>query len=281
MHGHVPSRSFKECSAERDIEANSEPKRIMSGNTASSVQFRDVQFAYPARPDAKVLTGLSLDIKPGKFCALVGPSGAGKSTIISLVERLYTPESGSIIIDGVDVTKHPGVAFRDSIALVPQESVLFEGSVKFNIGLGAKPGHEASQEEIEEACKLANIHDVIAALPDGYDTMCGPNGSQFSGGQKQRLSIARALVRKPKLLMLDESTSALDAESEKLLQDGLGKAARGITVIAIAHRLHTIRKADTIFLIEAGKCVDSGSHEELLDRSDSYRANVMHQTVAT
>jgi ABC-type multidrug transport system fused ATPase/permease subunit len=281
MHGHVPSRSFKDCSAERDIEATSEPKRIMFGNTASSVQFRDVQFAYPARPDAKVLTGLSIDIKPGKFCALVGPSGAGKSTIISLVERLYTPESGSIIIDGVDVTKHRGVAFRDSIALVPQESVLFEGSVKFNIGLGAKPGHEASQEEIEEACKLANIHDVIAGLPDGYDTMCGPNGSQFSGGQKQRLSIARALVRKPKLLILDESTSALDAESEKLLQDGLEKAARGITVIAIAHRLHTIRKADTIFLIEAGKCVDSGSHEELLDRSDSYRANVMHQTVAT
>ena len=281
MQGHVPSRSFNQTSAEKDVEATSEPKPALSGNLASSVQFRDVQFSYPARPDIKVLTGLTLDIKPGKFCALVGPSGAGKSTIISLVERLYTPESGSIIIDGVDVTKHRDVAFRDSIALVPQESVLFEGSVRFNIGLGAKPGHEASQEEIEEACKLANIHDTIAGLPDGYDTMCGPNGSQFSGGQKQRLSIARALVRKPKLLILDESTSALDAESEKLLQDGLEKAARGITVVAIAHRLHTIRKADTIFLIEAGKCVDSGSHEELLDRSDSYRANVMHQTVAT
>lgn len=279
MRGHVDKRSFR--NSEEDVEATNEPKPVPSDGPASSVQFRDVQFAYPARPDVKVLTGFSVDIKPGKFCALVGPSGAGKSTIISLVERLYTPESGSIIIDGVDVTKHRDVTFRDSIALVPQESVLFEGTVKFNISLGARPGHEASQEEIEEACKLANIHDVIVALPDGYDTMCGPNGSQFSGGQKQRLSIARALVRKPKLLILDESTSALDAESEKLLQDGLEKAARGITVIAIAHRLHTIRKADTIFLIEAGKCIDSGTHEELLDRSDSYRANVMHQTVAT
>jgi ATP-binding cassette subfamily B (MDR/TAP) protein 1 len=279
MRGHVDKRSFRK--SEADVEATNEPKPVLFDGPASSVQFRDVQFAYPARPDINVLTGLSLDIKPGKFCALVGPSGAGKSTIISLVERLYTPESGSIIIDGVDVTKHRDVAFRESIALVPQESVLFEGTVRFNISLGARPGHEASQEEIEEACKLANIHDVIVALPDGYDTMCGPNGSQFSGGQKQRLSIARALVRKPKLLILDESTSALDAESEKLLQDGLEKAARGITVIAIAHRLHTIRKADTIFLIEAGKCIDSGTHEELLDRSDSYRANVMHQTVAT
>jgi ABC-type multidrug transport system fused ATPase/permease subunit len=279
MQGKIRGPSLTE-SAEKDPEARGEHKPTISGG-ASSVQFRNVHFAYPARPDIKVLNGLSLDIRPGKFCALVGPSGAGKSTIISLVERLYKPESGGIIIDGVDVTKHQDVAFREAIALVPQESVLFEGSIKFNIGLGARPGHEATMEEIEEACKLANIHEVIMGLPNGYETLCGPNGNQFSGGQKQRLSIARALVRKPKLLILDESTSALDAESEKLLQDGLEKAARGITVIAIAHRLHTIRKADTIFLIEAGQCIDHGSHEELLERSESYRANVMHQTVAT
>ncbi|KAL4803518.1 P-loop containing nucleoside triphosphate hydrolase protein [Aspergillus unguis] len=277
MQGHVPSASDHSASSE---EANIETK-VSSDNKASSVQLRDVHFSYPARPDIKVLNGLTIDVKPGKFCALVGPSGAGKSTIISLVERLYTPQSGSISVDGVDITKHRGVAFRDSIALVPQESVLFEGTIKFNIGLGAKPGQEASMADIEEACKLANIHDTIAALPDGYDTLCGPNGSQFSGGQKQRLSIARALVRKPKVLILDESTSALDAESEKLLQDGLEKAAKGITVIAIAHRLHTIKKADVIFLIEGGRCVEHGTHEELLVRSDSYRANVMHQTVAT
>ncbi|KAG8164848.1 hypothetical protein KVR01_005123 [Diaporthe batatas] len=272
--------------ANQDVEADGEKSTSSSPNsqrraTAASVQFRDVHFAYPARPDFEVLSGLSMDIKPGQFCALVGPSGAGKSTIISLVERLYTPSSGSILVNGADVTRARDVAFRDDISLVPQESVLFEGTVRFNIGLGARPGQEASQADIEDACKLANIHDVIMALPDGYDTLCGPNGSQFSGGQRQRLSIARALVRKPGLLILDEPTSALDAESEKLLQEGLEKAARGVTVIAIAHRLHTIRKANRIFLIEAGKCVDSGSHEDLLERSASYRANVMHQTVAT
>lgn len=268
--------------ANQDIEAAGEKSSSTSPRqtTAASVQFRDVHFAYPARPDFKVLSGLSMDIKPGQFCALVGPSGAGKSTIISLVERLYTPSSGSILVNGGDVTRARDVAFREDIALVPQESVLFEGTVRFNIGLGARPGQEASQADIEEACKLANVHDVIMALPEGYDTLCGPNGSQFSGGQRQRLSIARALVRKPGLLILDEPTSALDAESEKLLQEGLEKAARGVTVIAIAHRLHTIRKANRIFLIEAGKCVDSGSHEDLLERSASYRANVMHQTVA-
>ncbi|KAJ5171412.1 ABC transporter integral membrane type 1 [Penicillium coprophilum] len=264
-----------------DVEAVHEKPTYNSGSMASSVQLRDVHFCYPARPDMKVLKGLNIDIRPGKFCALVGPSGAGKSTIISLVERLYTPESGYIVIDGVDVTKTSDVSFRDWISLVPQESVLFEGSIEFNVGLGARPGHNVTLEEIQEACKLANIHDVIMALPQGYQTLCGPSGNQFSGGQKQRLSIARALVRKPKLLILDESTSALDAESEKLLQDGLEKAARGITVIAIAHRLHTIRKADMIFLIDGGVCTDSGSHDELLERSDSYRANVMHQTVAT
>jgi ABC-type multidrug transport system fused ATPase/permease subunit len=282
MQGRVRDPRIPESSEEKDPEAVNEKRPSLPGTqTASSVQLRNVHFSYPARPDVKVLNGLDVDIRPGKFCALVGPSGAGKSTIISLAERLYTPQAGSIMIDGVDVTKHRDVAFRDTISLVPQESVLFEGTIEFNIGLGARPGHEATMEEIVEACKLANIHDVIEALPEGYQTLCGPNGSQFSGGQKQRLSIARALVRKPKLLILDESTSALDAESEKLLQDGLEKAARGITVIAIAHRLHTIRKADVIFLIEAGRCVDHGTHDELLERSESYRANVMHQTVAT
>jgi ABC-type multidrug transport system fused ATPase/permease subunit len=280
MQGHVRSPSLTESEEEKYLEAGEPKTSHLSGNQASSVQFHDVHFSYPARPDTEVLRGLSIDIRPGRFCALVGPSGAGKSTIISLVERLYTPQSGAILIDGVDVTKSRDVSFRDTIALVPQESMLFEGSIEFNIGLGARPGHEATTEEIEEACKVANIHDVIEALPDGYKTLCGPNGTRFSGGQKQRLSIARALVRKPKLLILDEPTSALDAESEKLLQDGLDKVARGITVIAIAHRLHTIRKADCIFWIEEGRCVDSGSHAELLERSAGYRANVMHQTVA-
>lgn len=272
---------FAILSNEKDLESAVETKQPSSSSSqASSVEFRDVHFSYPARPDMQVLKGLSLDIQPGKFVALVGPSGAGKSTIMALLERMYTPQAGSILIDGVDVTKGRDVSFRDSIAMVPQESVLFESSIEFNVGLGAKPGHEVTMQEIEEACKLANIHDTIQALPEGYKTLCGPNGNQFSGGQKQRLSIARALVRKPKLLILDEPTSALDAESETLLQEGIEKASKDITVIAIAHRLRTIRKADVIFLIEDGRCVDRGTHEELLKRSASYRSNVVHQTLA-
>ncbi|KIX93291.1 uncharacterized protein Z520_10934 [Fonsecaea multimorphosa CBS 102226] len=282
MQGHLKrTLSLDTCFGDKDLEETAEAKATLPpSNQGSSVQLRDVHFAYPSRPEVQVLKGLTVEIQPGALCALVGPSGAGKSTIISLVERLYTPQSGSIIVDGVDLTKTRDVSFRDTIALVPQESVLFEGTIEFNIGLGARPGHEATMDEIQEACKLANIHNTIECLPDGYQTLCGPNGNQFSGGQKQRLSIARALVRKPKLLILDEPTSALDAESEKLLQEGLEKAARGMTVIAIAHRLYTIRKADVIFLIEGGQCVDRGTHEELLQRSESYRLNVMHQTLA-
>jgi ATP-binding cassette subfamily B (MDR/TAP) protein 1 len=279
MQGRVRNLPLAVSICEKDLEMVGETKLSYPSGQASSVQLRDVHFSYPARPDIEVLKGLSVDIRPGSFCALVGPSGAGKSTIISLVERLYSVSSGSILIDGADVTKSRDVTFRDSISLVPQESVLFEGSIEFNIALGAKPGQDVSLNEIKEACKLANIHDTIEGLPDGYDTLCGPNGNQFSGGQKQRLSIARALVRKPNLLILDEPTSALDAESEKLLQDGLEKVAKWTTVIAIAHRLHTIRKADVIFLIEGGKCEDRGTHEELLERSESYRLNVMHQTL--
>lgn len=251
-----------------------------SSTEGTSVRFVDVHFSYPSRPDAKILHGLDLEIPAGSFCAFVGPSGAGKSTIISLIERFYTPEKGSIIVGGADITASRDISFREDISLVPQESTLFAGTVAFNLGLGGRPGQQVAQADIEEACKTANIHDVIMELPDGYETLCGASGNQFSGGQKQRLSIARALVRKPKLLILDEPTSALDAESEKLLQDGLAKAAQGITVIVIAHRLNTIRKASRIFQIENGRCVDQGSHEELMDRSVSYRTNLLHQTIA-
>ncbi|MBE3047646.1 ATP-binding cassette domain-containing protein, partial [Candidatus Bathyarchaeota archaeon] len=147
----------------------------------------------------------------------------------------------------------------------------------FNVGLGARPGHDASQEEIEAACRVANMHEAIIALPEGYDTECGPNGSRLSGGQRQRLAIARALVRKPRLLLLDESTSALDAENERALQEGLEGAAKGVTVLAITHRIHTVRRADVILVVDGGKVVDTGSHDELMVRSESYRANASHQ----
>jgi ABC-type multidrug transport system fused ATPase/permease subunit len=264
-----------------DLEAVAEAKEKApdASGRGASVEFTGVQFSYPSRSSVKVLHGLDLKVEPGQFAALVGPSGAGKSTIISLLERLYLPSAGAIKLDGFDITKSRAVAFRDDIALVPQDNALFEGSIRFNISLGARPGQEATDAEIEEACRLANIHDTIASLPQGCDTHCGPNSNQLSGGQKQRLAIARALVRKPRLLLLDESTSALDAESERLLQEGLEKATQGITVIAIAHRLHTIRKADVIFLIEDGRCVDRGTHAELSERSESYRLNALHQAV--
>lgn len=266
-----------------DIEALVEgPNTSSVASRGATVQFRNVSFSYPARPNAQVLTSLSLRIKAGQFCALVGPSGAGKSTVLALLERFYIPSSGSITMNNFEISHALGTSFRDDIAYVPQENVLFQGSVKFNIALGARPGHTPSDEEIQEACKVANIHETIIGLPQGYDTECGTNGSQFSGGQRQRLSIARALVRKPKLLLLDESTSALDAESEKALASGLEKAVKddGITVIAIAHRLSTIVKSDVIFLIDGGKVVDQGRHEELLERSESYRVNALHQMLA-
>jgi len=280
MRGQVSSSHPTDTTSgdEKTIESGG---RRVSPNQAATVQFRQVHFSYPARLDTLVLRGLDLTIPPGTFCALVGPSGAGKSTVIALLERLYTPQSGSIYIDGIDVTKTSDVSFRDTIALVPQESLLFEGTVAFNIGLGAPAGHEATLEEIQTACRLASIHETISALPEGYETRCGPNGVHFSGGQKQRLSIARALIRKPRLLILDEPTSALDAESERLLQQGLEIAAKGITVVAIAHRLHTIKRADCIFLIEEGRVVDKGTHEDLFLRSETYRTNVLHQTVTT
>ncbi|KAL2815850.1 P-loop containing nucleoside triphosphate hydrolase protein [Aspergillus cavernicola] len=267
-----------------DLEATSHPNEKPpppsdpSARSGLSISFKQVEFTYPARPDTQVLHGLDLSIVPGQFAALVGPSGAGKSTIISLIERLYSPSSGSIEIDNQDIT-YRDISFRDEIAYVPQHSVLFDGTIRFNLELGARPGQAITQADIEEACQLANIHDTIVSLPEGYDTACGPNGDRLSGGQKQRLAIARALLRKPRLLLLDESTSALDAESERLLQDGLEKAARGITVIAIAHRLYTIRKADVIFLVEEGRCVDRGTHAELVERSESYRVNALNQAV--
>ncbi|KAG5763157.1 hypothetical protein H9Q72_008736 [Fusarium xylarioides] len=263
-----------------DIEASGGEKSLSPADNhrrgGAKVTFKDVSFAYPSRPDATILGNVSFALSPNQFCGLVGPSGAGKSTIMNLVQRLYEPTSGSVLIDDNDISKLPA-SFRDTIALVPQDPALFDGSVRFNVGLGAPPGHEATDDEIKEACRLANIHDVIEALPDGYDTECGPSASRLSGGQRQRLAIARALVRRPRLLLLDESTSALDAASEAALQEGLERASRGTTVLAITHRLHTVQKADIIFIVENGQIVDSGRHSQLMERKESYRLNAMQQ----
>ncbi|EAT78236.2 hypothetical protein SNOG_14365 [Parastagonospora nodorum SN15] len=275
----ISSPRYDDGEKQVDIESSANTALYQPAQGGARVVFRDVEFSYPARPGIPVLSSLSLSIQPGQFCALVGPSGAGKSTVLALLERFYTPTFGSISINGFDIGRHTDVSFRDDIAYVPQDNVLFQGTIKFNLSLGARPDHIPSDEEIQEACKLANIHEAIMELPEGYDTQCGANGSQLSGGQRQRLSIARALVRKPKLLLLDESTSALDAESEKALELGLERAVKdhGVTVIAIAHRLRTIARADIIFLVEGGRVIDQGRHEELVQRSESYRVNALHQ----
>ncbi|KAL8821476.1 MAG: hypothetical protein Q9223_000484 [Gallowayella weberi] len=260
---------------EKDLEIGCQGQPMLGNQRGIRVKFRNVHFSYPARPHSSALQAIDLDILPGQFAALVGPSGAGKSTIFSLLELFYTPKYGTIEFDG-----SPNFE-RERVALVPQDSHLFDETVRFNIGLGARPGHEATDEEIEAASKLAGIHEVIEALPEGYETRCGPNGDRFSGGQKQRLSIARALVRQPSLLLLDEPTSALDAESEVHFQETLSKIRSQMTVIAIAHRLHTIMKASVIFLIEDGRCIDRGTHEQLLQRSASYRSNALHQSLGS
>ncbi|KZL83081.1 abc transporter [Colletotrichum incanum] len=274
--GTQPKQIVGDSKAEEDVEATGEVKAKRPNAGGVKVTFKNVSFAYPSRPDINILDNVSFTLQPGQFCGLVGPSGAGKSTIMNLVQRLYFPSQGQVLIDGHDIANLP-TSFRDTVAIVPQDPTLFDGSVRFNVGLGSAPDTEATQAEIEEACKLANIHDVIMALPDRYETECGPSASRLSGGQRQRLAIARALVRKPRLLLLDESTSALDAASEAALQEGLERASRGTTVLAITHRLHTVHKANVILLVEGGQIADSGTHQELMERRESYRINAMQQ----
>lgn len=272
--------SNSENEKKRDIEAMAEsnnPRADLPSAIGGSVAFRDVCFAYPSRPAQQILQGVSFEIKPGQFVGLVGPSGAGKSTIMGLIQQMYLPSTGSIKFNGLDISTRKNTEFRHDIAVVPQDNALFNGTIKFNVGLGARPGYDASDVEIEEACRMANIHDTIVALPQGYETECGSNGSRLSGGQRQRLAIARALVRNPSLLLLDESTSALDAESERAVQLGLERIARKITIIAITHRLHTVQKADVILMVEGGKIIDKGSHTDLMERSESYRINALQQ----
>ncbi|KAL8871905.1 MAG: hypothetical protein Q9174_002365 [Haloplaca sp. 1 TL-2023] len=260
--------------SQKDLEAGGRDMHSSSpSGRGIGIQVSNVHFAYPNRSLVPILQALNMQILPGQFCALVGPSGAGKSTVLALLATFFTARQGSIEFDGSPILD------RDRVAIVPQENALFDDTVRFNIGLGARPNHEATDEEIETACRLANIHECIEGLPEGYNTRCGPNGSRFSGGQKQRLSIARALVRQPNLLLLDEPTSALDAESEAHFQDTLAKISSNMTIVAIAHRLHTIMKAQTIFLIEDGRCVDRGTHVELMQRSASYRSNALHQSL--
>jgi len=250
-----------------------QPKSDHPSRTLDSVRgeidFEDVEFSYPTRPDIKVLKGLTFSAKPKQTVALVGESGCGKSTTVSLLERLYLPSAGKIKLDGVPIDELEIEWLRSQIGLVSQEPTLFATTIYENIRYG-KP--DATKEEIEAAAKMANAHNFICSFPQGYDTPVGEKGATLSGGQKQRIAIARALVRNPKILLLDEATSALDSESEKIVQDALDRAREGRTTIVIAHRLSTIRNADLIVVIDEGTVYEQGTHDTLINNPKSLYA---------
>lgn len=241
-------------------------------NVDGRIEFERIDFSYPSRKEIEVLKDISFSLDPGKRVALVGHSGAGKSTIIQLLLRFYQPDSGAIRVDSKNIDNYDLKAYRENIGLVPQEIILFGGTIKENIAYG-RP--DASDEEIRKAAEKAQAWEFIQSFPEGWDTIVGDRGIKLSGGQRQRVAIARAILRDPKILILDEATSSLDAASEHLVQLALDNLMKGRTTLIIAHRLGTIRKADQILVLRNGEIVESGKHEELTLKSDGVYSNLI------
>jgi subfamily B ATP-binding cassette protein MsbA len=256
-------RVFEIIDMQPDVQ--DKPNAKVLENVQGRVSFENVAFSYDGRVD--VLKNINFEIAAGEILALVGPSGAGKSTIFNLIPRFYDPNSGSISVDGYNVSDVTQASLRQQIGIVPQETLLFGGTIRENILYGKL---DATEAEMIEAAKAANAHDFIQALPDGYDTIVGERGIKLSGGQRQRVAIARAILKNPRILLLDEATSSLDNESEHLVQEALSRLMQNRTTVIIAHRLSTIRVAHRIAVVNQGEIVELGSHEELMAKNGLY-----------
>ena len=250
-----------------DVSSPEHPQQAPWPMNGSSLSLRGVNFNYPSRPTQQALDGLSGEVRAGQTVAIVGPSGAGKTTLFSLLMRFYTPQQGELLLDGVPITHMNLQALRQRIGVVPQEAVIFSGTVMENIRYG-RP--EATEAEVMAAAHAAFAQEFIAELPSGYDTYLGDRGVRLSGGQRQRIAIARAILKNPPLLLLDEATSALDANSERMVQAALETAMQGRTTLVIAHRLATVQRADCIWVLDKGRLVEQGTHEELIQRGGLY-----------
>jgi len=253
--------------SQSDVQSPARPQRAPWPEKGSSLVLRGVNFNYPSRPTQLALNGLTGEVHAGQTVAIVGPSGAGKTTLFSLLMRFHAPQNGDVLLDGVAVDHMDLNDLRQRIGVVPQEAVVFSGTVMENIRYG-KP--EATDEEVQAAAEAAFAQEFIADLPQGYETYLGDRGVRLSGGQRQRIAIARAILKNPPLLLLDEATSALDAHSERMVQAALEKAMQGRTTLVIAHRLATVQRADCIWVLDKGKLVEQGTHKELIAKAGLY-----------
>jgi ATP-binding cassette, subfamily B, bacterial len=263
-----------------DSEVNiADSKNGLETRIKGDISFQNIQFSYPSRPDLPVLKGIDIHVKAGQKVAVVGTSGAGKSTIMQLLLRFHQFDGGQILADGKPIADYNITAYRQNFAIVPQEVLLFGGTIRENIGYGKA---NATDAEIELAAQQSNCLDFIQSFPEGMDTVVGERGIKLSGGQRQRVAIARAILRNPTVLLLDEATSSLDAESERVVQDALNKLMQGRTSIIIAHRLATIKDVDTIFVLDGGKVVEQGTHEQLAAMEDGVYSSLakLQMTVA-